>query len=312
MADLVGLAPLNAQTFADILPYLIAGVSATLICFGVMVYLDIFTHHEVRAWRTISQLRGYSGPVGTFERLATRSSLIARLQKNLDLVRLLPIANVNLTPIGFIGETAAWALISMAIFYAMEVTGLATGDGWLFPPIMGIGVPILVFLLKFFLLRNAATKNQYVAGKTLSDMMMMVAIMTDGRGLQVEDAVRILSQCCDSDVLQSIVDNRGWTRLIKVQHKSTAELFANIGREFDIPMFTSLSEAMLNTNVGMAERSTFTNLAKISYQHRLTDARLRAARAKILVTIPVAGMLIPLLILIGFPAFQSITSGIGG
>jgi hypothetical protein len=52
-------------------------------------------------------------------------------------------------------------------------------------------------------------------------------------------------------------------------------------------------------------------VARAVYQNRLAEARFRAARAKTLVTIPVAMMLIPLLILIGAPVFATISGGLG-
>jgi hypothetical protein len=142
-------------------------------------------------------------------------------------------------------------------------------------------------------------------------MMMLVAIVTDGRGLQLEDAVRILSRCVDHQSLQSIVDGRGWQRLVHQPHSTTIELYRQISAEFGIPLFDVVADAAANANVGMSERETYTRVARAVYQNRLAGARFRAARAKTLVTIPVAMMLIPLLILIGAPVFATISGGLG-
>jgi len=61
----------------------------------------------------------------------------------------------------------------------------------------------------------------------------------------------------------------------------------------------------------MSERETYTRVARAVYHNRLAEARFRAARAKTLVTIPVAMMLLPLLILIGAPVFATISGGLG-
>jgi hypothetical protein len=52
-------------------------------------------------------------------------------------------------------------------------------------------------------------------------------------------------------------------------------------------------------------------VARAVYQQRLAESRFHAARAKTLVTIPVAMMLIPLLLLIGAPIFATISGGLG-
>ena len=77
-------------------------------------------------------------------------------------------------------------------------------------------------------------------------------------------------------------------------------------------MFSQVADAAANTQVGIAERDMYTRLAKTVYSHRLSEAREHASRAKTLVSIPVAGMLIPLLILLGAPLMTSIASGLGG
>jgi len=142
-------------------------------------------------------------------------------------------------------------------------------------------------------------------------MMMLVAIMTDGRGLQLEDAVRILSRCVDHPGLRSIVDGRGWQRLVPPTSSTTIELYRRIADEYGIPIFAVVADAAANANVGMSERDTYTRVAIAVYQQRLAEARFQAARAKTLVTIPVAMMLIPLLLLIGAPVFATISSGLG-
>jgi hypothetical protein len=143
-------------------------------------------------------------------------------------------------------------------------------------------------------------------------MLMMTAVMTDARGLQLSDAVRILSRCAVSHELQTLVDREGWRRLIHEDVRSTIELYHLIGSQYQIPMFVQLADAAATTNVGFPEREAYTRLAVSFYRDKLGDARLRAARAKILVTLPVAGMLIPLLLLIGAPTFQAVTQGLQG
>ena len=54
----------------------------------------------------------------------------------------------------------------------------------------------------------------------------------------------------------------------------------------------------------------YTGAAVAMYQERLATARASAARARVVVTLPVAGMLLPLLLLIGAPTLSAISSGL--
>jgi hypothetical protein len=141
-------------------------------------------------------------------------------------------------------------------------------------------------------------------------MMMMVAILTDQRGLQLEDAVKMLSRCLTTDALESIVEHKGYARLVTGGYKNTPELYRKIADAYEIPEFSAVADAISNTNIGLGERDTYTRLAKSVYQRRLADARMKSARAKIVVTVPIAGMLFPLLILIGAPAISNVVEAL--
>ena len=295
-----------------IIPYAFASLLAVAAWVSFLVYMDAFTPNDVRAWRRLAALRGYATPRSRLEKLANRVGFIKRIQTELDLTRLLAIAGRPESPLGFLGRTivasggASLALLAMDAYYR------AVQGDWLmgFPPIIFVfvwGASIFVIIGD---LRGKVKKRQETAGKSLGDMLMLVAIMTDGRGLQLEDAVRILSRCVATDDLEAIVDRRGWQRLIHKPYRNTIELYRLIGEEYRIPAFLQLADAAGNANVGFSERETYTRLAKAVYQQRLAEAKMKGARAKILVTLPVAGMLIPLLVLLGAPTMSSIMQGL--
>ena len=295
-----------------VIPYMAAAVAAS-ICWAVLLaYLDVFTPDDVKAWRKLAAMRGYAAPRGRLEKVAGQAPLIRRLQEELDLARLLGIAARDETPLGFLLQCFFAGLAGAAGAVFLFLVGRILSGDWPLPPITAIGFGFVVFLIKLTRLRGSARKRQERAGRALGDMLMLVAIMTDGRGLQLEDSVRILSHCIDHRDLEAIVDRRGWQRLVRQPYRNTIELYQMIAEAYGIPMFAQLADAAANANVGFSERDTFTRLAKSVYAQRLAEARMKAARAKILVTIPVAGMLIPLLLLLGAPTFASITSGLGG
>jgi hypothetical protein len=295
----------------DLWPY---GV-LTVVLVGMwavgLARLGFLTGADVQAWRRLAALRGYSRPQTRLERVAGHSRAIRRIQEELDLRRLLAVANRSETDTAFLARTVFLALITLTVTLVLDTsTRIGSGD-FAVPPWLAPLLALAVVLLRFSALRAAARRRRDNADRTLGDMMMLVAIMTDGRGLQVEDAVRILARCARTSDLRTLVDG-GWRRLIATQPRSTAELYRAIGAEYRLMQFTMVADALTTTNVGIAERDTYTRVAKAVYQQRLAEARMGAARARILVTLPVAGMLIPLLLLLGAPTFQSISTGLGG
>ena len=296
---------------SDLWPYALATIALVGMWIFVLAQLGYLTSADVRAWRRLAALRGYAGPQTRLERAAERSPAIRRLQDELDLHRLLAISGRDETDAGFLGRTVFLALLAFIVMVVIDIGSRVGGGEFVIPPPAAVLTAVAVVLLRFAALRAAARRRRDVAGRTVGDMMMLVAILTDGRGLQVEDAVRILSRCATTPDLRTLVDG-GWRRLITNRPRNTADLYRAIGEEFRIPQFVLVADALRATNVGIAERDTYTRVAGAVYQQRLIEARMRSARARILVTLPVAGMLVPLLLLLGAPTFQSITTGLGG
>lgn len=294
----------------DLLPYGAATCLIVAVWALVIARLGLLTRSDVRAWRTLAALRGYARSQSAISRVADRSAALHVLRTELDLGRLLAVAEREESEIAFLGRTAFIALLACAAGVALDAAA-QLGDAGIAGPI-GIGLVsgLVAAGVRFVLLREAARRRRDQAGRTLGDMMMMVAIMTDGRGLQVEDAIRILARCATTDHLRTLVDG-GWRRLVPAPPRSTAELFRAIAREYRIDQFGVVADALTTTNVGVAERQTYARVAHAVYEQRLADARTSAARARILVTLPVAGMLVPLLVLLGAPALQSISAGFG-
>jgi hypothetical protein len=296
---------------SDLWPYALATIALVAVWAFALAQLGYLTPSDVRAWHRLAALRGYATGQTRFERAAEHSPAIGRLRAELDLRRLLAIADRDETDAAFLGRTVFLALLTFSGVLAVDFSTRLSGGDFAIPPGVAVPIALLVTLLRFASLRTAAARRQERAGRALGDMMMLVAIMTDGRGLQVEDSIRILSRCATTPDLRTLVDG-GWRRLIRTTPRSTVELYRRIGEEFRIDQFTLVADALTTTNVGIAERDTYTRVARAVYQQRLAEARMRAARARILVTLPVAGMLVPLLLLLGAPTFQSITTGLGG
>jgi hypothetical protein len=294
--------------------FLDIGVCAALAAIWVLglTRLDVFTPDDVRAFRRLAALRGYARRRSLLERSVSSWPATRRLQRELDLERLLAIASRPETPIGFLGRTAAYALVSFATVFALDDLVRTSSGSWPFAPWLALVVAALVTLACIARLRSQARDVRFGAARTLEDMMMPLAIITDSRGLQVDDAVRALAGCASDQSLDRIVKGRAWRRLLAEGRRSTAELYRDIGTAYGIPLFIELADAQAAVHVGVPEREVYARLAQAVYRQRLTHSRTRAARARALVTLPVAAMLIPLLLLVGAPALQAFTSGLGG
>jgi hypothetical protein len=297
---------------AEAIPYAALALLALGAWVGGVVLLDVFSAADARAWRRMSHLRGYATRGSALERVASRAPLLKRMQAELDLERLLGQANSDDTPASFLARVGAITLMTFGILVAAAAAGRALDGTWPAPPWAAVVVALLIPPLALSDLRRRSREAREASGRTLGDMLMTVAVMTDSRGLQLDDAVRVMSRCARDDALQKLLDRGGFKRLARTPYRSTAEKYRLIGDTYSIREFAEVADAAATTNVGVPDRVAYTRLALTVYQERLADARVRAARARILITLPIAGMLVPLLLLIGAPTFHAISAGLGG
>jgi hypothetical protein len=279
---------------------------------GGVALLDVFTAADARAWRRIAQLRGFASRGSAFERVARRAPMLKRLQSELDLERLLGQANSHETPASFLARTGAISLMTFALLLAAIAGARALEGEWPVAPWASVLIALLILPLSLVDLRRRARRARESSARTLGDMLMAVAVMTDSRGLQLDDAVKVMSRCARDDALQELLDRGGFKRLAGNAYRSTAEKYRLIGDAYGIREFVDVADAAAATNVGVPDRVAYTRLALTVYQERLADARVQAARARILITLPIAGMLVPLLLLIGAPTFHAISAGLAG
>jgi hypothetical protein len=296
----------------ELLPYVLIAVTAVAVwCFG-LIFLDIFTPADVRAWRRLSSLRGYVGHASILTKAVERAPALHHVQRELDLQRLLALAGKRESPLGFLGRSSSLAVGACAVLFTADSLARALSGDWPIAPWLIVAAGLALLPLSIVHLRLSAHRAQDGSTRTLGDMMMIVAVMTDARGFQLDDAIRILSRCSRDLHLRDLLDREGFRRLVPGAYKSTVEKYQLVGDRYAIPELVRLSEAAASANIGIAERDIYTQVALTIYRERLAEARMRSARAKILVTLPVAGMLIPLLLLIGAPTFSAISSGIQG
>jgi hypothetical protein len=277
-----------------------------------LMRLDVFTPDDVRALRRLADLRRYARPRSRFDKAINQMPLLRRAQAELDLERLLAVSGRSDTPIGFLGRSLSLSLAAFAATLALDALGRASLSDWpvnfWIAPLFGV----FVFLGRLAHLRAQTRVAQHSINRTLEDALMPVAILTDSRGLQLHDALRLVSRCATDDALARLLGDQGWKRLVPLAYGSTQELYRLIGSAYGVALLTKLSEAQETAHVGVPEREIYARLAESVYRERLVNARSQAARAKVLVTLPIAAMLIPLLLLLGAPTLHAITMGLQG
>lgn len=296
----------------EALPYLAAATIALAVWWLGISRLGVFMPSDVRAWRRLAAIRGYPLAETRLERTVRQSRWLQRVQQELDLERLLARACRDDTPLAFVGKASALALLVFAVCLVVDAGFRAAGGSWPAPPWLALAFGVAVLPLSLFDLRTAATRAGEAAEQSLGDMLMQLAVITDTRGLQVHDAVRMLARCARDQSLARLLDQDAYLRLAPGPFRSTVEMYRAIAAAYQIELLAQLADAIASTNVGVPEREAFTRLALSVYAGRLSLARTRASRAKVLVTLPVAAMLVPLLLLVAAPTFQAITSGLGG
>jgi hypothetical protein len=297
---------------ADTVPYILASLAVVGCWWLGLGRLGVFTADDVRSWRRLAALRGYALPQTRIEKAVRRSHSLQRLQMELDLDRLLAMANRAETPLAFLGRSVGVGFLGFGAALLIDAIGRAALGDWPFSPWLSLALGVAVVPANVIDLRAAARRNSEAMGRTLGDLLTQLAVITDTRGLRVHDAVRLLSRCSQDGRLANLIDAGGYDRLVHDGFRSSTELYGRIATSYGVPLFAELADVIATTNVGVPEREAFTRLALTVYERRLSEARVRSARAKVLVTLPVAAMLIPLLLLIAAPTFQAISAGLHG
>lgn len=294
------------------LPYIAAALGALTVWWLTIVRLGIFLPTDVRAWHRLAALRGHALPESRMERTVKQARWLRRAQQELDLERLLARACRTDSGLAFVGKSAALALLVFALVLLFDAALRALQGTWPAPPWVALALGLAVLPISMIELRASARRSCESVTATLGDMLMQVAVITDTRGLQLHDAVRMLARCARDPSLARLIDDESYQRLAPGPYRTTVEQYRAIAAAYRIDLLAQLADAAVSTNVGVPEREAFTHLALSVYANRLADSRTRSARAKVLVTLPVAAMLIPLLILIAVPTFQAISGGVGG
>jgi hypothetical protein len=267
---------------------------------GVLWRWEVYTPPEVRHWQRLARLRGLDTSQGFGERVAARVPLVRRLREEFDIGLLLLIRGSAQTTEGWVTGTAAYSLGTGAVVAAIDAVGIAASGSLLLPLWL---VPIVIAaaaLLRYLVLRSQAANRQSRVADQLADALLGLAILVPG--IPPEDALTLLARCQREGQLAQVLDQRQLALVLgdSAALQSTRDRYWTLGRALRIPLFQELSQLMRGIETeGLSPREEYPALSRTSADNRLSENRLRAARARTGAAAAIALLLVPLLIMVG-------------
>jgi hypothetical protein len=287
---------------------------------AILWQLEAFDAPNVASAKKLLRMRGLVDVRPLPERVGARVPLFQKILVNANISRLLAVAGKNQTVGQWVtGMAGVTFLVIVALSLVYIVTQFVLGSPmypfFLIP--IGGGVTVILYV---FSLRSAARKRQQGIGIELGDILVSLGVLTGPAGMPIEDSLLTMSKCTKEQYLYQLLKDRSWEYridnprgLVKSKPRTQFQAFAAIAKEYDLPLFKALSGTVRSTTVkGLNPLLQYTNLAKSVYESRLGEAKVEAAKAKIKLTIPVAGMILPLMILLTAPLVYAIVKGLSG
>ena len=281
-------------------PASLLAVLVVIVYAAALWALDVYTPADVRHWERLAQLRGLQATQGLGDRLAGRLPLLGRLREEVDIGLLLVISGSLQTSESWLVGTAAWALAAAAVLAGLEGLGIAVGGGLPLPLGFVVAVIPVAVLVRYVALRSRAHNRQARVGEQLADALLGLAVLVPG--IPPEDALGLLARCQRQGSLAEVLDERRLALLLgeDATLRSTRERYWLIGKALRIPLFQELSQLMRGIETeGLSPREEYPALSRISAETRLSQNRLRAARAKTGAAAAIALLLVPLLLMVG-------------
>src|SRR5215472_2061699 len=300
-----------------VLPGLILAV-AVLLGLGLW-RAGALTPPPLAAWNRVGRNHGLIDERPLTERLGERAPFVRHFDDAANIPRLLAVAGRNESATAWVLRTTAMALLVVLIGFAIELLGLAADRSLPFPLIYCVGLGVVAFLIGYLLLRIAAQRRQAALQAGLSGALTELAILTFNHQMSIEQALDLLARAQADGHLWGLLREEGWRQLVVLEASrllptrerpftSVAAIYEKIGDAYGVPMFSLLGSTMRRIeDKGLAPRSVLTNLARAVGASSLADMQVRSEQAKFRQAVPIGLMIVPLLLLLGYPAWVSLS-----
>jgi len=298
-------------------PALIVGAGVLLAL--VLWRLGALTSPAVVAWHRVGRNHGLIDDRPLTERLGQRAPFVRRFDEAANIPRLLAVAGKTESATAWILRNVAIALTVLLLGLAVDLVGLAARHRLAYPVVYCLGFGAIAFLIGYLLLRIAAKRRQAGLQLGLGGALTEIAILTYTRQMSIEQSLDLLARAQMDGYLWGLLRDEGWRRLVVLDFSpllpfrdqpfvSAASIYEKIGSSYGVPMFTLLASNMRRIDdKGLSPRSVLTNLAKAVGANNLADMQVRSEQSKFRQAVPIGLMILPLMLLIGYPAWVSLS-----
>lgn len=294
------------------LPLLI--LAAGLGGVAVLWRAGVWTPASVRRFRRLAANNGLvsRGPMG--ERIARRAPLLTRLQEALDVRRLLRIAGRGEMPSVWLLRVLSLSLLATAGLFALDLFAWVVNGELALPPYVCLLFGALCVALGYVRLRNAAGRRQAALEAAISQSYTELAMLTYTRQLSVQAALEdVVAPCQVDGALRRLLGEERWRGVVDVEQIGLPEyersvlvsrtaIYDAIASGLGVPAFHVLATNLRRINdKGQAPADVLTGLAAMVADSELAAMLVRSEQSRARQALPVGLMVLPLLLLIGYP-----------
>jgi hypothetical protein len=290
-----------------------------VVLLAVLWRAGALTPPTVVAWNRVGRNHGLLDERPLTERLGARAPFMRRFDDAANIPRLLAIAGRTESATAWVLRTVALSLLVTVAGFALELLGLTTGGDLPFPLIYCVGMGVVAFTAGYLLLRIAAQRRQAAIQSGLSGALTELAILTYNHQMSIDHALDLLARSQVDGTLWGLMKEEDWRRLVVLDASrlmpfreqpftSVATLYEKIGQAYEVPMFSLLGSTMRRIDdKGLSPRSVLTNLARAVGANAIAEAQVRSEQSKFRQAVPIGLMILPLLLLIGYPAWVALS-----
>jgi hypothetical protein len=294
-------------------------VAAAVVLGFVLWRAGALTPPPVSAWNRVGRNHGLIDDRPLTERLGERAPFMRSFDDVANIPKLLTIAGRTESATGWVLRTVALSVLVMLAGFAMELVGFASRGELPFPLIYCVGLAVFAFLIGYLLLRIAAKRRQQALQAGLGGALTELAILTYNHQMSIENALDLLARSQVDPTLWGLLRDEEWRKLVVLESSrlvpfreqpfvSVAAIYEKIGLAYGVPMFALLGSTMRRIDdKGLAPRSVLTNLARTVGANNIAEMQVRSEQSKFRQAIPIGLMIVPLLLLIGYPAWVSLS-----
>lgn len=280
---------------------------------------------SVRNFRRLARRHGIATESGFAERVLGRTPGVGRLLREpADIDRLLALAGRGERAPAWCFRSVGAAVLAVAVLLVLDLATWAANGVLAFPIYLAFLFGGAWVALRYVRLRNAALARRRALERALSQSFVELALLTSTRQVPVEAALEdLLVQAQVDRELRELLQASAWRRLVpggaagplgfdRGPLTSHAAIYDAIGEAYGVPAFALLGSSLQRINdKGQSPGEVLTALARTSAENEVAEMLVRSEQARIRQAIPVGLMIVPLLVLVGYPLLTAMSAALG-